>query len=421
MNANFKHFSAENCVAILKKKLKITDFTIESFKFVPFGIPKGFLGDHATLTIEYCQNGENKSEKFFAKSNPNHVSFYKDFIVEGRMFFKEVAFYQDLIGEMLENGVEIVKDCVPTCYSARSGEYLILEDLVERGYKTEDHRVPLKMDFVKLGLAAMAKLHCSALVYEEIMKIKTGSDFKLGDVYPEMFRESFFADAPAAIRLTDTMKRGAITEIELTRDDRVINSEILTKLILEYIDRIREIIRPSKLYRNTICHGDIWLSNVMFKSENSKPNHACIVDFQNFRYAPPAQDFMFFMYLSTDREFRRECMRDMIEFYYREMCDIFKGYHLNPEEILPYEEFINSCNHYRIYGCLLALNHNPVICIPPELLKSMFADVSAVADMIFKDRSPVIRKCWMECEKYRSKIRESIANFVDLFTELKLL
>ncbi|KAK9722539.1 Ecdysteroid kinase-like family [Popillia japonica] len=103
----------------------------------------------------------------------------------------------------------------------------------------------------------------------------------------------------------------------LRKRDCSIDAENLTRISCGFIDKIRELIQPSEIYRNTICHGDLWVANFMYKYENSTPISCRIIDFQTFRYAPPAQDFMTYMYLVADKTVRGTTFRPSVTHHLR--------------------------------------------------------------------------------------------------------
>lgn len=421
MSSFFETFSLDNCQTILTRILDTSNFTVKSCEFCPLDERKGFLGEHAFLKILYQdENGESKLAKLFAKGVPKESC--NTFIIESGLFLKEAMFYQELIPKMLENGVKTINDCIPACYFVSENEYLIFEDLMQKGYRTENHFKSLSLDCVKAGLNALAKLHSSGIIFEEKIRTRTGNGCQLNGLYPKMFKESFFPETESGFKWTDAMKLTVAAEIELAlEEDCSIDAENLTRISCGFIDKIRELIQPSEIYRNTICHGDLWVANFMYKYENSTPISCRIIDFQTFRYAPPAQDFMTYMYLVADKTVRGKNMEDMMEYYYEKMCDIFEEYGLRPDKLLSYEEFENSCKYYRILPAIMAINHNVLVYIPPKLLKTLFRGEMEIGNIMCEGRADIVRKCWPECQKYRNKIRETVGDLVDVFREMKLL
>ncbi|KAK9713012.1 Ecdysteroid kinase-like family [Popillia japonica] len=247
-------------------------------------------------------------------------------------------------------------------------KYLIFDDLKSEGYQTLTPREPLSLDCVKLCLNAIVKLHCTSLIHEEKMRLKTGAPLKLhctsliheekmrlktgapyilSEEFPEYFKETFYTDLQMSVNMMEAAKKGVKTQIDVFGDGWPIDLDYFKRLAcdlfdqqidvfgdgwpidLDYFkrlacdlfDQFREIVKPSNQFRNAICHGDLWSGNIMFKFAGDKPVDCklgdlwsgnimfkfagdkpvdCkLIDFQSYRYGPPGQDFMAFVYFTT--------------------------------------------------------------------------------------------------------------------------
>ena len=67
-----------------------------------------------------------------------------------------------------------------------------------------------------------------------------------------------------------------------------------------------EMVRPKNAFA-VICHGDLWLSNILFKysatsqtdSSEVKPAEVKFIDFQSARFASLATDLVLFLFTSV--------------------------------------------------------------------------------------------------------------------------
>lgn len=65
-----------------------------------------------------------------------------------------------------------------------------------------------------------------------------------------------------------------------------------------------------------MCHRDTWANSIMFRRDSTgKPIGCYLIDFQFLRYSPPALDFMFCIYLTTDRATRYRCFDLLVDAY----------------------------------------------------------------------------------------------------------
>ena len=65
-----------------------------------------------------------------------------------------------------------------------------------------------------------------------------------------------------------------------------------------------EMVRPKNAFA-VICHGDLWLSNILFKYSNTdlqaelRPFEVKFIDFQSARFASLATDLVLFLFTSV--------------------------------------------------------------------------------------------------------------------------
>lgn len=68
-----------------------------------------------------------------------------------------------------------------------------------------------------------------------------------------------------------------------------------------------------------LCHGDLWINNVMFKEDDVK-----MFDFQATAWASPAYDILYFLITSISDEVKVENFDNLIEFYHEQLSEGLK-------------------------------------------------------------------------------------------------
>jgi thiamine kinase-like enzyme len=112
--------------------------------------------------------------------------------------------------------------------------------------------------------------------------------------------------------------------------------------------------KPSDKYRNILCHGDLWLNNILFKlDEDGKPTDAALVDFQIIRYVPPAMDIVMFLHATTTRDFRERHILELLMTYQVALQDALKIAGLE-NHALSLQELLQSVHEYRFFGVVVA-------------------------------------------------------------------
>lgn len=418
MNPILNMFSLTECNNILKKKLNSENIVVDSYKFSQLSEKVGFLAEHYYLEVIYYINQKRKIIKFFVKCMISSESERK-FILETGAFYKECRMFQELVPEFTENNINIIKDCIPICYLVQDMNFLIFEDLESKGFKIMDHRKSLNLKHVKEALKTIAKFHCSTLILEKKIEHKEGDSNLMMEKCPAIFQETFYT---SSLKSTlEAIKKGATTLIELFSSESEINLLTFKRLTCDLFDQFPEIVKPSTSYKNTICVSDLWSSNIMFKVENEKLLQCRLVDFQSYRYAPPGQDLLAFLYLSTDKIFRKEHMEDMMTFYYREMSKILMEHNIFIDDVLPVHDFKSSCDYYKTFAIAQTMNHYPMIMIPKEEIDTIFTNPERVRKFLFEDRSEVILEMCNKYSKYANRLQETVEDLRDIFVDKGLL
>lgn len=105
---------------------------------------------------------------------------------------------------------------------------------------------------------------------------------------------------------------------------------LIEKLQCKLFSQIQSCITASRKHMNVICHGDLWVNNIMFKSSvanttgsysqhsgqsNCIPCDVKFFDLQAMRYTSPVFDILHFIYTSTKRDLRESYTKHLLETY----------------------------------------------------------------------------------------------------------
>ncbi|EFA03937.1 uncharacterized protein LOC103312982 [Tribolium castaneum] len=402
--------SEDEVSQILRKKLESDKFIIVSFTLDMLGEWIGLCGDHAILNVNIKPGNDLKTSEtrftFFVKLFPR-VPFVIEFI-EGTGAFKKEIFMYKLFAVMEDEEIKTLDECIPRCYFA-SDKYIVMDNLIEKGYKSLNKHEVFDWDSVKVALEALARLHASSLLYEE------KKSRRLTDLYE--FAESYYNDRedfPLKKEINAAIT-GVLNSIELFNfPKKLISGKDFRTVLSQVCPQVYDLVKPSKKFRNVVCHGDIWATNVVIKhDENNKPVKGRLVDFQCARYAPPAQDVMSLIHLTTSREFRKRFMYNLIGIYYTDLEKhvTLGGYDM--KKIIPFEEFLASCEEQKLFGMIQAATYFPLILLDGQTVKEYFGDQEKNKKSLFEDRSVLVREYMDKDEKYKNRIRDSIQDLKD--------
>lgn len=86
-----------------------------------------------------------------------------------------------------------------------------------------------------------------------------------------------------------------------------------TKLLNSFL----EVAKPMRCGFQVLNHGDTWLNNMMFKSdEEGNPIDVSMIDYQISFWATPSADFLYFMMTSIADDVKVAHFDELLEFYH---------------------------------------------------------------------------------------------------------
>ncbi|XP_045470051.1 uncharacterized protein LOC123677525 [Harmonia axyridis] len=398
--------SFEDCYMVFKK-IKNNAFKLCSYETKPQQSKNGFLGEHHDMTIEMGKQGEKHIKNFFLKAVPQCEAL-QEFEKSVGSFFKETMFYSRYIPLLREYGINILDKVVPECYFADKYKYIILDDLKSYGYTTLSPRSEIKNEVVLLTIKILAAFNASCIILEESIEKKTGYKYRLPDEFGQELNEAFYSLEPVIETHRNSGKGGMTALTELIYFDNGRDYLPFKSLAEEACNEQVYFAQPSKKWRNTLCHGDFWTKNFMIKLEENQVENVMMIDFQTYRYAPPAQDLMAFIYLNTSKKLRDRFMNDWLDSYYEIFAENLHNYSININNILPRKDFDESCQFYKQFAITQSITHFQIILVPPEIIDPLLQDEMRAREIFLGSRYNLVKMVWQIDEIYRQKITESV-------------
>ena len=194
----------------------------------------------------------------------------------------------------------------PKCYYARqSGKdgVVVMEDLTKSGYR---HASNMDLIHCELVMKAIAKYH--ALTYN--LKLKSQ---QLRDKFPMAFRNGYI---PHACETLNKILKKNIKYLS-SQTGQELNVEFLTKLQKNSTE-LMYLSMQAREPLATLCHGDLWANNIMFKYNGTEPIDVKLLDFQLGIYANPMTDVSYFLCTGTFPCLRSSHLGDLLLVYSKE-------------------------------------------------------------------------------------------------------
>ncbi|CAD0201318.1 unnamed protein product [Chrysodeixis includens] len=274
---------------------------------------------------------------------------------------REVVFYQHIMPKFLNiqndfKNIEGLKIKFPNCIYA-SSEYdketiatLVLRDT---GFRLRNRLDKPDVDHVALVMKNLAKLHALSFALEKT----NPKDF---EEITRLCHKDVQYSNPGSV--PKSMRSYYDASVDLVIDP--VAKKELRKVAPEILNILYRCVQANP--HSTICHGDCWNNNMIFKYKGFKPVDVIFFDYQLTRYASPVTDISYYLYMSTDGEFLRKHYSFIIEIYYGTLSAVLRQCDLDVDEIYPRSIFEKHLKDYSVLGLLEALVSMMIITAPYE-------------------------------------------------------
>ncbi|XP_017049813.1 uncharacterized protein LOC108093937 [Drosophila ficusphila] len=196
----------------------------------------------------------------------------------------------------------------PVCHIAESqdrkdsekGEpIIVLQDLKALGFRMKDRLTGLELHDCLLVMKKLAEMHAASLVAQELDSASFASeaDHLQEIVYCDEATDFYATILDTSVQQALESLGGANVNDSLTTPIRLLG-ELRTNLFGKLK---QEINAAAEAPLSVICHGDLWVNNIMFRSD---PEEVIFFDLQAMRRTSPIFDILHFIYTSTRRQLR---------------------------------------------------------------------------------------------------------------------
>jgi len=193
------------------------------------------------------------------------------------------------------------------------------------------------------------------------------------------------------------------------------------------IHKTYEIVKPSKVFRNVVCHQDLWANNIMFKFvkklnsndlDFENPTNCMFMDFQFYKYTPPAIDVLQLLLMTTRLDYRRENYEEHFRFYHNCLTNELQLIGFDVDDILPWREFRLSCDQLRIFPMIYNCVAQPLVYLQPEKQLNMKNDAERFHHILLVNRMDYMLEAMADDDQFKEVVMENIEELLDcLFGE----
>jgi len=294
--------------AALLKSFEIRDFTSKG---------DNYAAVVTSVLVKYELEGEERSVSYVVKLNPcRHMELMEK--VAKLTFDKEIGFYTKIIPMLNKELDRIdysklkVADCYH-CVETPKKQAIYLEDLRQTGFKMADRQKGMDSKHVIILMKELAKLHAASSMLFSKRDLR---DFNEEENFPEL--KEFLTAEGGAFDFGCIIKNGCeIFEVENLHPK-------MQKFVENYNGKSKDIFVREMIYSEkfkTICHGDCWTNNFLFRySPDGEVEECRLLDLQIGRIGSPALDLNYLLFTSTTRQTRQAHLHRFLLEYYSEFA-----------------------------------------------------------------------------------------------------
>ncbi|VEN41305.1 unnamed protein product [Callosobruchus maculatus] len=373
------------------------DHTLVKYTILPFSDEVvGFLAQHLRLIIESVDSeGTQHKLSFFMKCLPHANEAQRDYVQKMNIFEKEGLSYKNLISEFLQYASE---SFAPKCYFYKTNECLILEDLTSQNFQVNNFGY-WTLDRAKAAIKTVARFHAASIIFEE-KRSSTEKPFRINEHYPVEVEERGFAFGGSEVRYKWLLN---VCKCLKNFSPMYSMDKTISKKIEDYIfseTGFKTAIRPSKKFRNVLCHDDLWSNNVLFNDKGD----CRIVDFQLTRYSHPMMDILLLLYVNVESNVLNSNIMGLIEHYYETMTDELKLHGFQIEKLMTKEELFDSVEEYALPALLESCLYGTNVFLSKEVSSYIVSSFENIEKFNLYDRWYFVEKELEENPKFKERI-----------------
>lgn len=337
-----------------------------------------YMGILYEVDIKGKTKDEDKETNIFVKNIVTNENMKIYSVTD--VFAKEAFVYTELskIFTEIQEEANIPNEerfLMAKCYEECNPKSIILENLGRRGFKVYDRMETIPLDYAKMCVQQLGKLHGLSMVLRE----KRPDYFNKHIVtmkQPFNFEEDWYG-------YVENMYNYSINCLDPDVKERV-------------GQKIKDKVNDYPKYMNdtsgfcTFCHGDYKHNNIMVKEDGGKLKEVVTIDFQISHYGCPILDFLYFIFNGTDQEFRKAHLSSLKDLYYGTMEKFLENFGMDISQIFPRIEFERVYKEKLDFGLMINVFYVPFLFAvadeAPDVANETLSTLSFNVDSRFTPR-----------------------------------
>lgn len=373
------------------QKAKVVKFDAHS----PLGPGDNYTSHILRVKVNYLKENSvgEKSVTLIVKW-PIGVGIIGELSRNANFYDKEPEVYSEVLPFIYKS---INQNLGPKGYLTPLKDVMVMQDLKEEGFVVTKGLKQLDYEHCEQVMKIIAKFHaCSMICCKQSPHLTE-----------TIGKEKLWISDTIKVWVKEGAKIVLDLAKEIKGDQRFI--DFLSSTLETIPEGVAKTNRPKQTGFNVLNHGDLWMSNIMFKYGN--PGEILdikLIDFQISKWATPAADLTYFIWTSGNEDVRQNRLTDLFQEYLTNFNRTLDEVPWSSHDRLTWQELYADLQTARVWALVM-------ICLCLPLMISAPDDVVDFTNFTEKDFKSEKFKNSYRGKNYLSVFPAVIRNYSDFY------
>ncbi|XP_013192450.1 uncharacterized protein LOC106136447 [Amyelois transitella] len=238
------------------------------------------------------------------------------------------------------------------CNANEFEETIILEDLTAKGFTLHDRMKSVDWPYASKAIEVLAKFHALSMCYAE--------------EYPDNFERHSKELSSILGKISDVYNKGLRATLPLSTSVIKEENKARFEAFFANEDKVNFEQMFTPVRKSVIMHGDYRPSNLMHRNNKDGSVDVIALDLQTLQPCSGVIDLLYFIFMATDQEFRKQYYTKLVDHYYATLSRMLRAYGLNPDKVYSRGDFDFELKERLHFGLVIATFGLPIVTVESE-------------------------------------------------------
>ncbi|XP_024888265.1 uncharacterized protein LOC112465106 [Temnothorax curvispinosus] len=265
-------------------------------------------------------------------------------------FHNEILFYQ-----MYARPDENFPRCFYVDERPPNDSVIALENVNKRGYHSCSYKYNAPLDYTLAAMREIGRFHGKGYVMKKLQRDK------FFDIVTRLQEVRYFKTMENDYKLLCNANSTRTVEYLRNHGHDAVFCDKMEALLLNAFDEVMmKTVEPLEPL-STLCHGDLTLDNMLFKTKDDGQYRAMLIDFALIRYSTPVVDLSTYLCLCCPNEIIKDKFFEIMRAYHDALKEYLLEAGIWDMEKYSYEALLDDYRKGGLFGFVIANFYLPVL------------------------------------------------------------